>query len=198
MRRAFAVAVAGLLLSSAPVHAQTASNPPGVAVGEVHQEWNAVTVDYGVGDPATTELHVRTHDGRDVVVDRKTALDGTLVWNRKIDNHHVAPGRYVLAVVATNTGGTSSSFIRINLGLVYVGTQVQTSHGDAVLRYTLAEKARVRLFVRKVGTRRWQLAERRTGVRGHNRITWDFRVHGQRVHGGRYQMLLRAVSLAPG
>ena len=195
MRRVFAIAVAGLLLSTAPVHAQ---NGPGVAVGEIHQDWNLVTVDYGVGDPATTELHVRTHDGRDVVVDRKTALDGTLVWNRKINNHHVAPGFYRLDVVATNSAGASTAVIRMNLGLVYVGTQVITRKGSAVMRYALAERSRVRLFVRRVGTKRWVLAEQRTGVRGHNKITWNFKVRGQRVHGGRYQMLLRAVSLASG
>src|SRR3954449_7958767 len=101
MRRLILIAAAGLIAgSSSSAHAQSG---PGVAVGEIHQEWNSVTVDYGVGDPATTELHVRTHDGRDVVVDRKTALDGTLVWNRKIDNHHVAPGFYRLDVVATNS-----------------------------------------------------------------------------------------------
>ena len=192
MRRVFAIAVAGLLLSSAPVHAQ---NGPGVAVGEIHQDWNMVTVDYGVGDPATTELHVRPHDGRDVVVDTKTALDGTLVWDRKIDNHHVAPGFYRLDVVATNSAGTSRSIIRMNLGLLYVGTQVITRKGSALMRYSLASAAKVRLFVRRVGTKRWQLAEVRTGARGNNHLPWDFTVHGRRVHGGRYQMLLRAVSL---
>ena len=195
MRRAFALVVAGLLLSSATVQAQTDATPPGVAVGEIHQDWNLVTVDYGVGDPATTELLVRTRDGRSVVVDRKTALDGTLVWDRKIDHRHVAPGRYVLEVRATSPGGTSRALVRINLGLVYVGKQVQTRRGSAVLNYALAAPARVRLYVRRLGTKRFVLAERRTGVRGNNRITWDFRVRGQRVRGGRYQLLLRAVSL---
>src|SRR3954454_24498143 len=115
MRRAFAVAVAGLLLSSAPVHAQTASNPPGVAVGEVHQEWEAVTVDYGVGDPATTELHARTHDGRDVALDGKAAVARRLDSNAKTDTPRAAAGRSVLAVGGGNTGGTIGSFIRINL-----------------------------------------------------------------------------------
>src|SRR4051812_10818862 len=174
MRRLILIAAAGLIAgSSSSAHAQSG---PGVAVGEVHQEWNIVTVDYGVGDPATTELHVFTHDGRNVVVDRKTALDGTLVWNRKINHHHVSPGRYRLQVVSKNANGTSTANVRVNLGLVYVGTNVQTRRGNAVLKYTLAAAALVRLYVRRVGTRRFFLAERRTGVRGHNHITWDFTV----------------------
>ena len=167
-----------------------------MAVGAIYQEWNVVTIDYGVGDPATTELRVHTRDGRTVVVDRETALDGTLVWDRKIDHHHVSPGRYRLEVVATDAAGASSrANVRVNLGLVYVGTAVQARKGSVVLRYTLAEASRVRLFVRRIGTRRFLLAERRTGLRGNNHVTWDFRVDGRRVAGGRYQLLLRAVSV---
>ena len=192
MRRLILIAAVGLVAgSSSTAFAQG----PGVAIGKIHQEWNVVTIDYGVGDPATTELHVFTHDGRDVVVDRKTALDGTLVWDRKIDNHHVAPGHYRLDVVATNSGGSSRAVVSIDLGLLYMGTGAQTRHNSVMLRYTLAAESSVRLFVRKLGTKRWFLAEVRTGNRGKNQITWDFRIRGRRVTGGHYRMLLRAVSL---
>ena len=193
MSRLTILAVAGLLAACSST--AVAQDGPGIAVGAIHQEWNVVTIDYGVGDPATTELRVHTRDGRTVVVDRETKLDGTLVWDRKIDHHHVTPGRYRLEVVATNAAGSSRTNVRLNLGLLYVGDAVQAGQGNVVLRYTLAEVARVRLFVRKIGTRRFVLADRRTGLRGNNHVTWDFRVNGQRVAGGRYEMLLRAVSL---
>jgi hypothetical protein len=195
MFRSLVIATTALLCACST--AALAQEGPGVAVGEINQQWNRVTIDYGVGDPATTELHVITRDGRTVVVDRNSLLDGTLVWDRKIDHHHVAPGRYRLEVVATGPNGTSKAIVRLKLGLIYVGS-VHSRKGNTVLRYALAEAARVRLFVRRVGTRKFVLAERRIGFRGRNHITWDFRVNGRRVAAGRYVMLLRAVSLPTG
>jgi hypothetical protein len=168
---------------------------PGIAIGSVTQGWNKVRVDYGVGDPARTELRVVLPGGRSFVVDRGTALQGTLVWNRRLSFRRVNPGSYRLEVVATNASGTSVAAIRLKLNLAYLFGGARLVGGKAVLHYALAGPARVRLFVRRAGAKRYHLAVQRIAWSGHNKLSWDFTVGGQRVKGGRYFLLLRAVRL---
>src|SRR3954447_888930 len=107
VRRLILPLAVGLIAAGSTTSALAQDSGPGIAIGSVAQGWNKVRVDFGVGDPARTELRVLLPGGRAIVVDRSSALQGTLVWDRKVSFRHVHPGRYTLQVIATNASGTS-------------------------------------------------------------------------------------------
>lgn len=165
---------------------------PEVAIGQIRQAWNAVEVDYGLADANTAKLEVVTPAGETIIADLREGVSGTLVWDRKVQRVHAPLGRYRLTVVAAGAGGENQTTRFVNLGLLYTARPVLTRFGIRV-RYDLAEDAAVEMLVRTArGTS--MVVDRRRGRRGFNQMTWDLRVNGRRVEGGRYRLQLVATT----
>ena len=188
---------AGLGLATVTVAAGQATDAgetaaPEVAIGQVRQTWDMVEVDYGTVDADSATLLVEAIDGDAEIVDKDTSVSGTLVWDRRLGGSAAPLGRYRLTVIGRGPGGQGTESKTIDLRLLYTRPARVTRTGVAV-PYYLAEPATVVLRLRrKNGT--FAPVERRTGSRGPNRITWDFKLDGKRVPAGRYVLQLVATT----
>jgi hypothetical protein len=168
------------------------SPAPEVAIGQVRQTWNRVEVDYGLVDGDSATLLVEAIDGDAEIVDKDTSVSGTLTWDRLMAGTYAPLGSYRLTVVGRGPGGQGSASKSIGLRLLYVRPARVTRTGVAV-PYYLAEAANVVMQLR-LKNGRFAPVERRSGVRGPNRVTWDFHLHGKRVPAGQYSLRLVATT----
>ncbi|MCW2968573.1 MAG: uncharacterized protein JWM71_2345, partial [Solirubrobacteraceae bacterium] len=155
--------------------------------------WNRVAIRYRVTGAAAALLQVRNPaTKRLVTVDLHSGAKGTLHWNRRLGGRKAPLGSYRLQLTASSGSRSTIKPVTVSLDALYAHAPRALRSGIAV-PYELAVTARVSLTVTPRGGKPSVVA-RRSGHVGHNRITWNRRLHGRPVAGGAYRLTITATT----